>query len=534
MKRLETLFILVAVCATERSRLQAQTKVDLGKQVRSQTVDFSAAGSTKPVKSGTVLPGTCGLGEMFFRIDAIPGENLYLCASANTWNQITTGSSGGSGGNFFLREGTQVKLASPGDTVNLGGTSTGAKLTVEGTANETQSLIRGHSSQDAPLLRFERSDGTALGWVDKDGLVTEGVGIVNGRLFQVGNPGDTGASSITVHSGNNASQPAYLRVHGTGGTSSFLFPCTSDPGRWCADSVVPGALYDNPLMTTDSQDVISNKTLDATNSISSFLDWSEAGVPDVNPAAGSLRVYARGGTICWLNSQGNEACVGTIVSPHASTHQDGGSDEIGSQNAAPHVIPKAGSNGRLSLQFTAIGEAMETATQGRWLPGGATQNEESAAMAAKRQYLVPVWLPFGATFNRIRFEVTTPNTTDCDGSGNCGLAFQLWRTNCTSAVATSVVATDLNTIGYKSVNLTTTQTLDPGMYLLAVGTDSETVRLQAHALGSSIPNLLNVGTVVWGYGANDLTGSAATLAFPASCGTITQNNSSFIMTVWEP
>ena len=40
---------------------------------------------TKPFKSGTALPGTCTLGEAFFKTDAPAGTNLYACTSLNSW-----------------------------------------------------------------------------------------------------------------------------------------------------------------------------------------------------------------------------------------------------------------------------------------------------------------------------------------------------------------------------------------------------------------------------------------------------------------
>ena len=61
----------------------AQTLVDLRTQTKS--VDFSSATTTKPFKSGTALPATCGVGEAFFKSNAPAGSNLYACTSQNTW-----------------------------------------------------------------------------------------------------------------------------------------------------------------------------------------------------------------------------------------------------------------------------------------------------------------------------------------------------------------------------------------------------------------------------------------------------------------
>jgi hypothetical protein len=59
------------------------TQIDL--RLQSRNVDFSAASATKPFRSGTGLPSTCGLGEMYYRMDAAAGMNVYGCTAANTW-----------------------------------------------------------------------------------------------------------------------------------------------------------------------------------------------------------------------------------------------------------------------------------------------------------------------------------------------------------------------------------------------------------------------------------------------------------------
>ena len=64
----------------------AQTRVDLRSQ--SKSIDFSGAPFTRPVKTGTILPSNCSVGELFFRVNASPGGNLYGCTAANTWSQL--------------------------------------------------------------------------------------------------------------------------------------------------------------------------------------------------------------------------------------------------------------------------------------------------------------------------------------------------------------------------------------------------------------------------------------------------------------
>jgi hypothetical protein len=71
-----------------------QTLVDLRNQGRN--IDFSTAISTRPEKTGTVLPATCNAGELFFNTAAPSGANLFGCVAPNTWAGL--GGSGGAGG----------------------------------------------------------------------------------------------------------------------------------------------------------------------------------------------------------------------------------------------------------------------------------------------------------------------------------------------------------------------------------------------------------------------------------------------------
>jgi len=69
----------------------AQTQLDL--RTQGKNVDFSAASSTRPMKTGASLPGTCNPGELFFLTTAQPGVNVYGCAAANIWNPEGSGGS---------------------------------------------------------------------------------------------------------------------------------------------------------------------------------------------------------------------------------------------------------------------------------------------------------------------------------------------------------------------------------------------------------------------------------------------------------
>lgn len=68
----------------------SQTRVDLQNQGRN--VDFSNATTTRPIKTGTAIPSTCNVGELFFKTDSPAGSNLLACTSANTWSLQAGGS----------------------------------------------------------------------------------------------------------------------------------------------------------------------------------------------------------------------------------------------------------------------------------------------------------------------------------------------------------------------------------------------------------------------------------------------------------
>jgi hypothetical protein len=93
MRIFQILWVILVLVAASAAR--AQTRVDL--RTQSRNVDFSSASTTKPVRTGTTLPSTCTTGEMFFKTDAIPGQNLQMCTITDTWTAIM-GSGGGGGG----------------------------------------------------------------------------------------------------------------------------------------------------------------------------------------------------------------------------------------------------------------------------------------------------------------------------------------------------------------------------------------------------------------------------------------------------
>jgi hypothetical protein len=70
-------------CLLSLDILGAQTLIDLRSQTRE--IDFRQAPSTKPLKTGSMLPATCDAGDFYFLLTAAAGENVYGCVTANTW-----------------------------------------------------------------------------------------------------------------------------------------------------------------------------------------------------------------------------------------------------------------------------------------------------------------------------------------------------------------------------------------------------------------------------------------------------------------
>jgi hypothetical protein len=64
-----------------------QTTLDIPTQTRN--VNFSKATSTTPWRIGTSLPQSCSVGQAYFKSDAPPGLNVYVCTSTDQWSMET-------------------------------------------------------------------------------------------------------------------------------------------------------------------------------------------------------------------------------------------------------------------------------------------------------------------------------------------------------------------------------------------------------------------------------------------------------------
>lgn len=115
-----------ALVAAAVSYGMAQTAIDLRTQTKS--VDFSGATYTKPTKTGTSLPPTCSVGEMFMNTNAPAGQNLFVCTAVNGWT-VQGGSVGSIGGDATVTGGNLTVTGIQGRPVAATSPSGGQVLT---------------------------------------------------------------------------------------------------------------------------------------------------------------------------------------------------------------------------------------------------------------------------------------------------------------------------------------------------------------------------------------------------------------------
>jgi hypothetical protein len=230
--------------------------------VRTQTknIDFSNAASTIPAKSGTALPATCNPGEMFFKTNNTPGQNLYGCAPANTWTQLSGGGTSGT-----------VSTATSGQF---------GFYAANGTTITGHTLVVG----DIPVLNYQ----SPLNFTGSGAKTASSTGtLLNNDCAKwdaTGNIIDSGAPCANVASGT-AGQFGFYFTNG-----NALTPHTLVAGD------IPALNYQPPLSFTGS----GSKTASSTGAIAApdCARWDssgnivDAGAPCATVAAGASGQFA--------------------------------------------------------------------------------------------------------------------------------------------------------------------------------------------------------------------------------------------------
>lgn len=180
------LVLLAAVIAAN-----GQTQVDLRTQAKN--VDFSGASSTKPTRTGNTLPSACAVGELFFKLNAAPGQNLYACTSANVWTVIVGSGGGGGGGSSPTTAGQLLDFAvtrTSGTQLSIAGGCTGFTPCSVRFGNRVDTFTAG-----AVATLSGTGAGMAFIYVSESGVLTAGY---NAPITVACNSGCTAVSGVTA------------------------------------------------------------------------------------------------------------------------------------------------------------------------------------------------------------------------------------------------------------------------------------------------------------------------------------------------
>jgi hypothetical protein len=245
---------------------------------------------SKPAQSGTALPGTCVVGDQFFKTDATAGQNLYGCTATNTWTQQAGGGGSTTTGSML----PQVTGTLPGTTVTVG-----AVCTTQACGGTFGATTRTWST--APTIQITAATGstTVRIWMASSGnvifnydntvitAVTLGSGI-SGDTASVAFPSDVLPIASCATTGVNFTSCADLRFPKTNTLAAGTGPATVTPTATGFQVACP-TCFDN----------------------SSFNDITQAAAPSA-PSAGSVRVYGKTatGTLCSKDSTNTETCYG--------------------------------------------------------------------------------------------------------------------------------------------------------------------------------------------------------------------------------
>ncbi len=167
--------LLLAVTA---GRSAGQTRVDLPSQTK--RVDFSQATSTKPAKTGTVLPGACSVGEQFFKQDATAGTNLYGCVATNTWSLL-----GNTYNSMATALGDVKAIRESATQVSVGsgcGTATPCNVRVGDVVYTYTTVVLANSPVGSGTVRvgIDAASGNRMAWHNLTGLTCSGWSCVGG------------------------------------------------------------------------------------------------------------------------------------------------------------------------------------------------------------------------------------------------------------------------------------------------------------------------------------------------------------------
>ena len=225
------LLLVIVTCAAIGG---AQTTVNGGRTFKGaltsngsvSVVDFTGAGSTAPVKSGTSAsrPTACTLGQFYFATDAAAGQNLSFCTTTGTpgtWTQMSGGGSSTTTSGAGSPSGSCTPPAVYIDTTNqllwfCPATNTWKKPVPDTTVFPT---LAGPNSWTA-------NNNLASGQL----TATGGVAVVDFTSAASTTPARTGTSASRPTACNQGQ--VYFATDASAGQNLYFCTTTGTPGTW--------------------------------------------------------------------------------------------------------------------------------------------------------------------------------------------------------------------------------------------------------------------------------------------------------------
>ena len=180
INRMNKHFGKATVAAALTLSLAGQTRIDL--QTQSKRIDFSAADTTKPIKTGNSLPATCQAGEVFMLLNAPAGANFYACVAADLWARQDAGVPAPTGNNGKI---LAVNPTGSARWTNLAGDITGLTESVKVTA-----------LQNRPIADISPASGQVLLWNAANRQWEPGTPFASSSVRIQSNGTDAGFSTI--------------------------------------------------------------------------------------------------------------------------------------------------------------------------------------------------------------------------------------------------------------------------------------------------------------------------------------------------
>ncbi len=239
MRRMTTLLFVGAAALSAQSITINGSRSILGNW------DASGAATTKPMKTGASLPASCSTGEAFFKSDAPGGQNVYICAPDNVWNQITGTGGGGTGVSQALIFDGSTVIPNSGMTSWTCGSGSAATCTTSWTVPSGLNWVRvqawaggGGGGGSSAGARGGPGGGGGGFWesvcpVTPGSVVTVTVGL--------GGTGSSDGFSAAGNGGNSSFGTCFTVVGGTGGNGNS----SADWGGYLAGTPLLGWFFNS-------------------------------------------------------------------------------------------------------------------------------------------------------------------------------------------------------------------------------------------------------------------------------------------------